>query len=261
MSLSNERNVNPEYEELWRSVLLGGHISRYAFLPSTRRCIGCREPLAGMSGQLMRAIGHRPSRKNPNLCYRCDNGLPSGGAEVDIGVLFADVRDSTALAERLGPKAFAEAMNRFYNLATDILLKHNAMIDKMVGDEVMALFIPAICQGEHRRFAIESAVALAEAIAESAEPEMRLPVGIGVHAGPAYVGKVGHSDVTDFTALGDTVNTCARLQSEAKAGEIAVGDDLHSAFAGRFPGALQRSVQLKGKQGPTSFWISGAAGA
>jgi adenylate cyclase len=137
-------------------VLTGGHISRYSFLPSSRRCVGCREPLAGISGQLLRIIGHRPSRKNPNLCYRCDYGLPLGGAEVDIGVLFADVRDSTALAERLGPKAFAQTMNRFYHLATNILLEHNAIIDKMVGDEVMALFIPAICRGEHRLLAVKA---------------------------------------------------------------------------------------------------------
>ncbi len=254
--MTSELNIDPKHEELWRSVLTGGHLSRYAFLPSSRRCIGCREPLAGISGQILRMIGHRASRKNPNLCYLCDNGLPSGGAEVDIGVLFADVRDSTALAERLGPKPFAQTMNRFYHLATNILLEHDAMIDKMVGDEVMALFIPAICKGEHRRLAVESALDLARAIAESDGPDSRLPVGIGVHAGSAYVGKFGRSDVADFTALGDTVNTAARLQGEAKAGEIAVSDDLYSSFATRFPGAVQRSVQLKGKEEPTTVWIS-----
>ena len=62
--------------------------------------------------------------------------------------------------------------------------------------------------------------------------------------------------MADFTALGDTVNTAARLQGEAKAGEIAVSDDLYSAFAIRFPGAVQRSVQLKGKEEPTTVWIS-----
>jgi len=240
ISLSSELNINPDHEELWRSVLTGGHRSRYSFLPSSRRCIGCREPLAGIGGHVLRIIGHRASRKNPNLCYLCDNGLPSGGAEVDVGVLFADVRDSTALAERLGPKAFAQTMNRFYHLATNILLEHDAMIDKMVGDEVMALFIPAV--GEHRRLAVESALALASAIADSGGPDSRLPVGIGVHAGPAYVGKFGRSDVNDFTALGDTVNTAARLQAEAKAGQIALSDDLHSAFADRFPGATRREV-------------------
>jgi adenylate cyclase len=253
--LTGELNINPEHEELWRSVLTGGHRSRYSFLPSAPRCIGCMEPLAGIGGHLLRIIGHRPSRKNPNLCNLCDDVLPSGGAEVDIGVLFADVRDSTALAERLGPKAFAQTMNRFYHQATNILLEHDAMIDKMVGDEVMALFIPAVCRGEHRRLAVESAVGLAGAIAESAGAESRLPVGIGVHAGPAYVGKFGRSDVHDFTALGDTVNTAARLQAEAKAGEIALSDDLYSAFAGRFPDATRRVVQLKGKVEPTTMWV------
>jgi adenylate cyclase len=147
-------------------------------------------------------------------------------------------------------------MNRFYYQATDILLEHDAMIDKMVGDEVMALFIPAISKGEHRRLAVESALDLARAIEESGGSERYLPVGIGVHAGLAYVGKFGHSDVTDFTALGDTVNIAARLQSEAKAGEIAVSNDLYSEFAGLFSGANPRTVQFKGKEGPSTVWIT-----
>jgi adenylate cyclase len=162
------------------------------------------------------------------------------------------------MAERLGPKAFGETMNRFYRMATEILLDHDAMIDKMVGDEVMALFIPGICKGEHRRLAVESALDLARAIADSPEPSSRLDLGIGVHAGPAYVGKFGGSDVHDFTALGDTVNTGARLQAEAKAGEIAVGDELHAAFADRFLGATSREVQLKGKAETMKVWVNAA---
>ena len=255
--MSSERNVHPEYDELWRSVLTGGHRSRLSFLPSSRRCIGCLEPLSGIGGQVLRIIGHRPSRKNPNLCYLCDTGLPLGGAEVDIGVLFADVRNSTALGERLGPKAFAQTMDRFYRLATNVLLQHNALIDKMIGDEVMALFIPSVCKGDHRRFAVESALHLARAIEESGGSDTRLAVGIGVHAGPAYVGKFGRADVPDFTALGDTVNTAARIQGEAREGEIAFSDDLHSTFAIHFAGAVPRRLQLKGKEETTTVWISG----
>jgi adenylate cyclase len=254
--LTSELNFNPEHEELWRSVLTVGHRSRYSFLPSPPRCVTCMEPLAGIGGHLLRIIGHRPSRKNPNLCNLCDDVLPSGGAEVDVGVLFADVRDSTALAEQLGPKAFAATMNRFYHLATNILLDNQAMIDKMVGDEVMALFIPAVCKGEHRRLAVESALDLARAIADTSGPSS-LPVGIGVHAGLAFVGKFGRADVHDFTALGDTVNTAARLQAEAKAGEIAISDDLYSGFADSFPGAQRRDIQLKGKAESTTVWVRG----
>ncbi len=68
--------------------------------------------------------------------------MPRGGAEVDIAVLFADVRGSTGLGERMGATAFAALLYRFYRTATDGLLAHNAVIDKMVGDEVMALFFP-----------------------------------------------------------------------------------------------------------------------
>jgi adenylate cyclase len=256
--LKSGLNVSPKDEELWRSVLTGGHRSRYAFLPSSPRCMGCLEPFGGVGGRIMRLFGHHRSRKNPNFCYLCDDGLPSGGAEVDIGVLFADVRGSTALAEKLGPKAFAHTMNRFYHLATEILLGHNAMIDKMVGDEVMALFIPAVCNGEHRRMAVQSAAALAKAVLDSAPAASRLPVGIGVHAGPAYVGRFGMEGVQDFTALGDTVNTAARLQAEALAGEVVLSDELHSEFPDTLPGAERREVQLKGKAETMTIWVRGA---
>ncbi|HEY7269927.1 MAG TPA: adenylate/guanylate cyclase domain-containing protein [Dehalococcoidia bacterium] len=259
--MTGELNVHPEHEELWRSVLTGGHRSRYSFLPSPPRCIGCMEPLAGVGGRMLRVIGHRASRKNPNLCNLCDDGLPTGGAEVDIAVLFADVRESTPLAERLGPKAFAETMNRFYHLATNILVNRNAMIDKMVGDEVMALFIPAVCRGEHRRLAVESALELSEAIAGPGTAGEALPVGIGVNAGPAFVGKFGRSDVHDFTALGDTVNTGARLQSEARAGQIAVSEELYEAFTDRLRGAVQHEVQLKGKSEASTIWVWQADGS
>ena len=258
LNMRSAFNVTPEVENLWRSVLTGGHRSKYAFLPSSPRCFGCLEPFGGVGGRIMRLFGHHRSRKNPNFCYLCDDGLPSGGAEVDIGVLFADVRGSTPLAENLGPKAFAQTMNRFYHLATEILLSHNAMIDKMVGDEVMALFIPAVCNGEHRRMAVESAAALSRAIRDSAPAESRLPVGIGVHAGSAYVGRFGMEGVQDFTALGDTINTAARLQSEARAGEVVISEELHAEFPDTLPGAERREVQLKGKAETMTIWVRGA---
>jgi adenylate cyclase len=249
-------------EALWRRVLTGEHHSRYAFIPSARRCLGCLEPLSGVGGKMLALIGHHSSRKNPNLCRLCDDALPPGGAEVDIAVLFADVRGSTALAEKIGARAFSETLNHFYRVANDILISHDAMIDKMIGDEVMALFIPSICKSQHRRRAAESALALAEAIArENERSGPQLPVGVGVHAGLAFVGKVGTSDVHDFTALGDTVNTAARLQAEAAAGEIALSDAIYQESPALFPGAEQRDVNLRGKAEPLAIRVYRPRGA
>jgi adenylate cyclase len=250
-----EQKTPPDVESMWRSVLVEGHRSRFAFLPNSPRCAGCHEPFAGLGGRLMSLLGRRPSRKNPHFCNFCDDVLPIGGAEVDIGIIFADIRGSTTLAEKLGPTEFARTLNRFYHVANDILIRHDAMIDKMVGDEVMGLFIPALCKSEHRRHAANAGAELARAFKDIIVLDQQLPVGTGIHCGPAFVGKVGSSGVQDFTALGDTVNTAARLQAEAGPGEVAISEDLYLEAPDNFPGAQARAVSLRGRSAPLSIRI------
>ena len=95
----------------------------------------------------MRRVGFGPSRKNPGLCNTCFEKAPMGGVEMEIGVLFADIRGFTSLAETLPPQQVAELLNRFYACASGILSR-SAVIDKLVGDEVMALYIPQLL-GKH----------------------------------------------------------------------------------------------------------------
>src|SRR5579859_6360051 len=127
----SQRQVNaPDSSEYWRKLLIEGHrrlgIAHrlFRYLPSPPRCKVCHNPFAGIGGKLVGFVGYGRSRKNPNLCTRCCDSLPPGGAEVDIAILFADVRGSTALAEHLTPSAYAQLMNRFYNVATEVLIKH-----------------------------------------------------------------------------------------------------------------------------------------
>jgi adenylate cyclase len=173
--------------------------------------------------------------------------MPPGGAEVDIAVLFADVRGSTHLGEGMNPTAFAALLNRFYDAATSVLLAHDAVIDKMVGDEVMALFIPGYCGAHYRREAADASVDLLRELGYAEGKEPWLPVGVGVHAGLAFVGTVGGSGVFDFTALGDTVNTAARLQAEAKAGEVVWSDVVYAEVAERYPSVERRALTLRGR--------------
>ena len=243
-----------ETEAIWREVLTHGHSHRLAFLPSAPRCFACSVPLGGVGGKVVGLLGTRPSRKNPHMCNLCEDGLPPGGAEVDIAVLFADVRGSTALAERLGPSAFAALLNRFYRMANDVLLANRGIIDKMVGDEVMALYIPS-SGPEYRRAAVQAAEKLLRAVGYGGTEQPWLPLGIGVHAGLAYVGKVGTSGVGDFTALGDTVNTAARLQAEAAAGEVLLSEALYESVTGDYPGLEQRVVALRGKEEPMAIRV------
>ena len=131
-------------------------------------------------------------------------------------MIFADVRDSAAIAENAGPTEFAALLNRFYGVAMDALLPRNAVIDKMIGDEVMAFFIPAF-HGEPQKAAMKGATEILRGVGYGSGKEPWLPVGIGINFGEAYVGKVGTGDVNDFTVLGDTVNT-ARPAAGARKG-------------------------------------------
>ena len=180
--------------------------------------------------------------------------LPPGGAEVDVAILFADVRGSTGLGERLGPTAFAALLNRFYQAAADVLLPRRAIIDKMIGDEVMAFFVPAgIVQ--YRAEAVRAAIDLIKVVRQGPNGEPWLPLGIGVHAGMAFAGKIGAEGVHDFTVLGDTVNTAARLQAEAKAGEVVVSEALYESVADAYPGLEQRVLNLRGRDEPITVRV------
>lgn len=245
------RRPAPSPEEKWRKLLIEGHrplrVVRATFgrLPSPPRCKMCLNPFGGVGGRLFRMAGHGPSRKNPNLCAACCEELPPGGAEVDIAVLFADVRGSTSLGEHSDPTRFAALMNRFYKTATAVLVAHDALIDKLIGDEVMALFIPGISGPAYRRRSIEAAVDLLGAVGYGSEPGPWLSMGVGVNAGVAYVGNVGEG-VLDFTALGDVVNVAARLQSVAAPGEMIVSEDVDDSVTHLLSQAERRTVELKG---------------
>ena len=248
-------------EVVWRKVLLEGNQPllmahrMFRHLPSPPRCKLCHNPFGGIGGKLVGLMGFTPSRKNPNLCAKCCDRLPPGGLEVDIAVLFADVRGSTALGERLGPSAFAALLNRFYHAATEALIRYDAIIDKLIGDEVMALFIPGICGPQYRRRAAEASVALLKALgyAQSAEPW--LPLGVAVNSGIAYVGNVGGDGTVDFTALGDVVNTASRMQSNAAVGEVLLSEPVYAAVADEFPNAQSRTLSLRGKEAPVAVRV------
>jgi adenylate cyclase len=231
-------------EVVWRKLLLQGHHPlliahrMFRYLPSAPRCKLCYNPFGGIGGKLFGLMGFTRSRKNPNLCAKCCDSLPLGGLEVDIAVLFADVRGSTTLGEQHGPAAVAALMNRFYRTATEVIVRYDGIIDKLIGDEVMALFIPGFCGPEYCRRAAEASMALMKALGYGQSAEPWLPLGAAVNSGVAYVGNVGSEHTVDFTALGDVVNT----------GEVLLSDSVYDAVDGEFPNAESRTLDLRGKE-------------
>jgi len=241
----------PTVEEWWRRNLTGhgGSMrlerSLLKLLPHDPRCKLCNAPFRGFGGLVMRLTGRRPWAKNPNICTICERSARKyrGGAEIEVTLLFADVRGSTSVAETMSPLEFSALMNRFYGAATRVL-QTDAVIDKLVGDEVIGLYLPFVKEGPARR-AIEAAQELLVATGHADAVGPWLPVGIGVHTGVAFVGIVGSAEtVTDFTALGDAVNVTARLASNAAGGEILVSEAALAAagISGR-PGAPPVGVE------------------
>jgi adenylate cyclase len=215
----------------------------------------CGNPFAGLGGRIARFAGYAPSRKNPNLCARCCDALPVGGAEVDIAVLFADVRGSTALGERASASDYANLLNRFYAAATDVLLRHDGLIDKLIGDEAMGLFIPGVAGPDYRRKAVVAGLEILRSVGYGTSEGPWLTVGVAVNAGQAYVGNVG-SAVVDFTALGDPVNVAAALQESAASGQIVVAADVHEQLEALLPGAARDTIQPRGRETPIPVLVA-----
>lgn len=248
------------HSEQWRQLLTDGHRqlvrARHVFryLPSAPRCKVCNNPFGGVGGRVLGLAGFRRSRKNPNLCSRCCDSMPVGGAEVDTAVLFADIRGSTALGEHAVAADYAALINRFYLAATQTLLRHDAIIDKLIGDEVMAFFVTGISGPNYRQRAVEAGRELLREVGYGSPTGPWLEVGVAVNAGPAYVGNVG-SAVVDFTALGDPVNVAARMQGAAAGGELLVRAGVADELVVRAP---RRTLALRGREQPIDVFVLNA---
>ncbi len=225
-------------------------------IPSDPRCKLCDTPF-GAPGNVMRFIGFGPSRLNRRICSGCIHALQKrpGGAEIELSLMFADVRGSTGLAERMAAAEFSQLMARFYGAAADVVDRRNGIVDKFVGDQAMALFIPGFAGPDHATDAIEAAHELLEATGH-AEGDPWVPVGAAVHTGLAFVGTVGEGDAFDFTALGDPVNTAARLAASAGTGEILVSREAAQEAGLETAGLESRTLELRGRAETVDAWVA-----
>jgi adenylate cyclase len=225
-------------------------------IPSPPRCKMCTRPFGAPGGPIMRLIGMGPWPGNPKYCRGCFKDLyrNRSGAEIECTLLFADMRGSTQLGESMPSDRYRALMNRFYATAADILVDHEAIVDKFVGDEVIGIFVPALTDGNHARQAIDAGLDLLRATGNDADGAWA-PIGIGIHTGRAYVGTVGTAEHVEFTALGDTVNTTARLTSAAGRGELLVSEASASAADLPRSGLERRRLNLRGKSEETAAFV------
>ena len=244
-------------EAFWRDYLthpdtfMGVGRRFLSILPSEPRCQLCAAPFTGVGGQAMRIIGKRPAVLNPNRCNSCEKTLLKhhGGAEVETSMLFADIRGSTAIAERVSAGEFRALLDRFYDVASKAVFANGGIVDKFVGDELVANF-PPMLGDNHTARAVATAHELLEATGHADPAGPWAPVGAGVHTGQVWFGVVGEGAHLEITTVGDPVNVTARLAAAAEAGEILVSADA-AAAAGLDPTLETRSLELKGKEHPT----------
>jgi adenylate cyclase len=225
----------------------------FRFLPGTPRCTECNVPLAGIGRVVTKPLGLAPSTFSPRLCNACEKALRKfeGGAEVRLSMLFADVRGSTELAASLHPVEFKKLIQRFYKVTTDVLVRHYAMINRLMGDQVIGLFTPRLTGQDHARVAVDAAIDLLQATGHSDPGGPWVPVGVGVHTGKVYVGFVGSRDsVSEIAVLGNDANLAARLSSQAKPGEVIISEATAASAGFEGEGLEPRSLSLKGYSEP-----------
>jgi adenylate cyclase len=244
---------------MWHALLTGEDPSLlrirrvWKHIPAAPRCKVCASPFHGIGGAAAKLFWHGPMQDNPLLCKACFGQLSKhpGGTELEITVLFADVRGSTGLAERISASAFRGLLQDYYRTAGTAIDGNGGIIDKFLGDGVMALFIPVIAGENHASRAVQAGKEILAAVDRSGLGEKGLMIGAGIHTGEAFVGAIGINDKIDFTALGDTVNIAARLGGIAGPGELLVSRPTWER-AGLGTPPDEREVEIAGRTGNLS---------
>ena len=264
MTTQPDHQHSPEWSRMLEQ---GDHLRHWRrwlrLLPTSPRCELCRAPFAGVGGVLVRALtGIGPSTLNPRYCNECEliGARFPGGAETDVAMLFVDIRGSTALAQDMTPAAFSAVIDRFYRVASDLLIDAGALIERLMGDEVTAIFAPGFAGPHYVREAVEAGRRLLEAGVGHDNSHLGVPVGVGVHAGRAFVGAVGQAGrLTTISALGDAVNVAARLAAMAGPGEMLVSDGACRVAGIDDPDLPARRLELKGRTAPVGVRVVTAA--
>ena len=258
-------------QDEFRRILIGEHPGlamirrRMRHLPSDPRCKLCSAPFGGAGGAVLRHMGFGRFPGNPAICQNCISGFRKKGmtgAEIPTTLLFVDIRGSTALGERLTPTEFRDYLARFYAIGSKSILAHDGLVDKLVGDEIIGLFFGGVSGAEHARAGLDAAMDLMSHAGRSdATPQGPILVGGALHTGTAYVGPTGPAElVDDFTALGDVVNTTARLASAAAAGELLVSVTAAEAAGDVASDAERRTLEVRGREATIDVVVLRPAG-
>ena len=182
-----------------------------------------------------------------------------GGVSQTITILFADIRGFTRISEHAPPERIVSLLNRYFSAMTDIIFAHGGTLDKYLGDGLMALFGAPTATPDDANNALNAAVAMQRRVlginlelGKEGLPE--IGVGMGLHTGEVIVGYIGSERRSEYTAIGDAVNTCSRLESNAKGGEILMSDATAKAARSRYKLKPRDPITVKNREQPVVLW-------
>jgi adenylate cyclase len=224
-------------------------------------------PLHGVFSVPFRLFGIRPSRMNPNTCTICElmftKVMKARKITIDATILFADLRGYTSLSQSQSPEAVSGLLDAFYDECAHAIWEHDGLLNKTIGDAVMAIFNFPIRQGDHPRQAVLAAKdiqrrwnARRETLgAELGLARAELGIGVGIHCGDLSFGEFGRSH-RDLTAIGTVVNLASRAQSAAAAGEILVTHAVYERAQPELAGSRPQQRALKGFEELTTLYAA-----
>ena len=238
-----------------------------------RICLGCWEqmhvpiPLRGVASAPFRAFGIRPSRMNPNTCTICEKMfsrmMKARQVTVDATVLFADLRGYTGLSQSQSAAAVSEVLDVFYDECAEAIWEHDGLLNKTMGDAVMAIFNFPIRRHDHPIQAVLAARAIQErwkaarvtiAGAETGD-QGKIAIGVGIDSGEVSFGEFGRTH-QDLTAIGTVVNTASRAQSAAAADEILLTQAVYERAQSELKESEVHDYRLKGFEAPIRLWAA-----
>src|SRR6185503_15530304 len=182
-----------------------------------------------------------------------------GGVTQTITVLFADIRGFTRISEHAAPEKIVQLLNRYFSAMTDIIFAHGGTLDKYLGDGLMALFGAPTVTPKDASNAMSAAVAMQRRMLSindelRAEGYPEIGIGIGLHTGEAIVGYIGSERRSEYTAIGDTVNTASRLESNTKSGQILVSEVTAKAAQSRYELTPREPISVKNREQPVPLF-------
>ena len=203
--------------------------------------------------QITNTFKHYVAPEIVNEILKNRDALELGGKMTDIACLFVDIRGFTPMSELLTPPEVVAILNRYLDLTSRCIMQNGGTLDKFVGDATMAIFNAPLPQDDYIYQAVKTAMDMVEGSKALSEELLEqygrtVSFGIGVHCGQAVVGNIGAEIRMDYTAIGDTVNTAARLESNAPGGQILISRAVADALEGRIKvTSLGDTIKLKGK--------------